>query len=365
MARVRAPAAIGALALALWLAWGHGFANYDTLYALVWGRQAGDGHAPSFDASLAPTPHPLANLVGLLAAWLSPQGAETVTVVIAFVSLGAVGWLVYALGAKWFGPAAGVLAAVVILTREPVLSYGTRAYVDLWYLAFVLGALLCIERRRAPFMLLALAGLVRPEAWLFSAALLGWRIHRDDEWPADLIALAAAGPVLWLLSDWVLTGSPTHSLTGTLENVRTLGRVTGLQHVPGTLPRRIGEVLREPVLVGAALGGVLALWRLRSRALLGAAAGVLGVLAFCLLAAAGLPIITRYTFGIDAILAVFCGAGAFGWLLLSRDDPVRRWWMGLGGLVLVLLVVFVPSQARRLDRTRDAIALQDRVENDL
>src|SRR4051795_4581880 len=238
MARVRAPAAIGALALALWLAWGHGFANYDTLYALVWGRQIGDGEAPSFDVSLAPTPHPLANLVGLLTAPLSPRGAETALVVLAFISLGAVTWLVYELGAKAFGPAAGALAAVVIITREPVLSYGTRAYVDLWYLALVLGALLVIERRRAPFVLLAVAGLVRPEAWLFSAALLFWRVYRD-EWSADLVAIAAAGPVLWLLSDLVLTGDPLHSLTGTRENVKTLGRVTGLQHVPGTLPRRI------------------------------------------------------------------------------------------------------------------------------
>ena len=56
--------------------------------------------------------------------------------------------------------------------------------------------------------------------------------------------------------------------------------------------------------------------RLVPQVALPAAAGVLGVVAFCLLAAAGLPIITRYTFGIDAILAIFCGAGAFGWLLL-------------------------------------------------
>src|SRR6476660_1452695 len=200
MARVRAPAAIGALAAALWLVWGHGFANYDTLYALVWGRQIGDGEQPSFDVSLAPTPHPLANLVGLLTAPLSARGAEDVLVVLAFVSLGAVAWLVYELGAKAFGPAAGALAAAIIITREPVLSYGTRAYVDLWYLAFVLGALLVVERRRAPFVLLALAGLVRPEAWLFSSALPCCRVHRDD-WSPDLVAIAAAGPAFWLLSD--------------------------------------------------------------------------------------------------------------------------------------------------------------------
>src|SRR3954465_7330577 len=48
-ARLRAPVAIGALALALWLAWGHAFANYDALYSLIWGDQLAHGQAPSFD----------------------------------------------------------------------------------------------------------------------------------------------------------------------------------------------------------------------------------------------------------------------------------------------------------------------------
>jgi len=118
-ARLRAPAAIGALALALWLAWGHGFANYDALYSLIWGREMAHGHSPSFDVSLAPTPHPLANLVGLALAPFSPRAGQAVLVVVAFVSLGVVGWLVYALTAKWFGVAAGVLAALLFVTREP------------------------------------------------------------------------------------------------------------------------------------------------------------------------------------------------------------------------------------------------------
>src|SRR3954464_447289 len=121
MARLRAAAWIGAPALLAWLIWGHGFANYDALYSLVWGGELADGHGPSYDVTLAPTPHPLANLVGLALSPLSPRAAEDVLVAIGFVALGAVGWLVYALGARWFGAAAGVLAAAIFLTREPVL----------------------------------------------------------------------------------------------------------------------------------------------------------------------------------------------------------------------------------------------------
>ena len=92
---------------------------------------------------------------------------------------------------------------------------------------------------------------------------------------------------------------------------------------------------------------------------------MLAVAAFCVLAAAGLPIITRYTFAIDAVLVCFCGAGALGWLALPREHPWRTRWALAGAAVIALLVAFGPSQARRLDRTRDAIALQQRVEGDL
>ena len=54
----------------------------------------------------------------------------------------------------------------------PVISYGVRAYLDVPYVLLVLGALLVEVRRPragAPVLaLLALAGLLRPEAWVFS-----------------------------------------------------------------------------------------------------------------------------------------------------------------------------------------------------
>ena len=68
------------------------------------------------------------------------------------------------------------MAALILLTRVPVLSYGVRAYVDVPYLLLVLCAVLVEARRTrrgpaagAPVLaLLALAGLLRPEAWVFS-----------------------------------------------------------------------------------------------------------------------------------------------------------------------------------------------------
>jgi hypothetical protein len=410
--RALAPVAIVVSGAALiWLAFGHGFANYDTFYALVWGDEIAHGMDPDYGAPIPPTPHPLATFLGVL---LSPfgDGAEPITVAIAFLSLAAVAYLTFRLGQEWFGWPAGLLAAAIVLTREPVLSNGVRAYVDIPYIALVLAALLVETKRpRAGWpvlALLALAGLLRPEAWLFAGAYLLYlaytrfapstvdalkAAHRSRSGLRQVVApsrrdrvnrvllpiahavrqpqflalaaLAAAAPVLWLLYDLVFADDALYSLTGTRETVETLGRDTGLWDWIRYFPRRLGEILREPVLLGAAGGGVLALWLLRDRARLGATAGFLAAGAFALLAIAGLAVITRYAMLAAVILAIFCGAGVFGWRQLERDDPARPWWMGFAAIVGVAFVVFAPGQADRLANLQDSIAVQEEIRDDL
>jgi len=373
--RLLEPVAISvAGALAAWLMVGTGFVNYDAAYTLLWGSDLASGRLPDYSVPVAPTPHPLATAVGVLLAPLGPDGAEAVTVVSALLLLGVLGWLTYALGARWFGPAAGALAAVVILTRQPVLSFGVRAYVDIPYLVLVLGALL-VEARRpraglGVLALLALAGLLRPEAWLFSAAyvaylVLGTPDARSPRRIAALLAAAASAPLLWALSDLVIAGDPLYSLTGTRDNAQVLRRVTGLDEVPLTVPRRLGEILREPVLLGAALGGLLSLALLRRRALLPAAAGVVALAAFCVLAAAGLPILGRYLLLPAVLLAVFCGAGAFGWRALPVEHRWRRPWIGAAVVVGLALVAFTPRQVERIGDLRASIATQRTIVSDL
>jgi hypothetical protein len=344
--------------------------NYDTEYALLWGHDLVHGRTPDYGVAFAPTPHPLAPLVGAASSLVGVGFGEGLFLVLAFLALGTLGWLAYALGAAWFNPATGILAALIVLTREPILSYGVRAYVDIPYICLLLGALL-VETRRARagtpvLVLIALAGLLRPEAWLF-AVVYGWWLWRGGALRPLHVALIAGAPVLWALSDLAVTGDPLHSLTGTRSTAEDLGRVTGLQHVPTTLPRRLGEILREPVLFGAAVGGVLSLWRLRGRRgiVLGAAAGVLAVLAFVVLAAAGLSILTRYLLLPATILAIFAAAGVCGWAELPREDPWRTRWMALAGLTVVLLVAFVPSQVTRVRNTRSALVAQTRILDEL
>ncbi|HEV7807555.1 MAG TPA: hypothetical protein VGO80_17180 [Solirubrobacteraceae bacterium] len=405
MARIRFAAGVLVGAAVLRLLTADGLVNYDTLYTLVWGRELAHGTPPDLEVAIAPTPHPLATLGAIVLSPLSSlridglhgELAAAAVIALAYVSLALLGWVVFALGRSWFNTAAGVLAAAIVLTRVPVLDFGARAYVDIPYLVLVLGALLVETRRpRAgpPVLaLLALAGLLRPEAWLFSAAYLAWLLAPGvraaargrtagaagaagaaggpqpaaalrDAFP--LLALGASAPLLWCLHDLLITGDALHSLTGTRDNAATLGRVTGLQNVPLTLPRRIGEILREPVLLAAAGGGLLALaWHRDRRTRLAVAAGLAAVAAFGVLAAAGLPIITRYVLLPGALLSIFAGAGVFGWLDLRRGSPQRTWWARFGALALVVLLAFVPSQARRIDRLASALSRQEAIQRDL
>jgi hypothetical protein len=241
-----AAAVIGGLVFA-WF--GHAFLNYDTFYALVWGGDLVHGRVPDYAVAVAPPPHPLAELVGIL---LTPfgSGAEDLMLAIGLLALGMLAVGLFHLGRELFGIWAGLLTAAIIITRVPILSFGIRGYVDLPTAAFVVWAAVLEARRPhrgAPVLvLLGLAGLLRPEAWLYAAAYWFWLVatapkpEMDAEFSSAAVAdarrtqlvrwtaIAAAAPLVWLLSDLLITGNPVHSLTGTHDLAAQLGRKTGI-----------------------------------------------------------------------------------------------------------------------------------------
>jgi hypothetical protein len=375
---------VAAVATALLAVFPLGFPNYDTIYALVWGREMAHGASPDYGAALPPTPHPLADLLGLVTTPLG-DGAITVTMAIAYLSMGLVGYLVYRLGSRWFDRPIGAVAALIVLTRAPYLSNGLRAYVDLPYIALVLGALL-IETKRPragwPVLaLLALAGLLRPEAWLFAGAYwlylalrvertegrwkLGLRGERAPRELALLAVLAAAGPVLWSLFDAITTGNPLYSLTGTRETVEALKRKTGPVDLVLYGPRALGEVMQWPGMVGALGGVVLGFAFLRRRSALGVATSILALGAFALLACAGLAIIARYTMLASAVLAIFVALGLLGWRLLESGHPWRRRWQAFAGVVALMFVLWLPNQWNLDSTVHRDLSNQGMIERDL
>jgi hypothetical protein len=180
-----------------------------------------------------------------------------------------------------------------------------------------------------------------------------------------LIVLAFAAPILWALFDWITTGSPTYSWTGTKETVETLERQTGPVDLVLYGPRRLGEVLQWPGMVGALGGVALGLAFLRRRSVLGVAAAALALGAFALLACGGLAILPRYTMLAASILAIFVAVGLLGWRLLEPGHRWRRRWQLFGGIVGLMFLVWLPNQWDLDSRVDTDLTNQARIEGDL
>ncbi|HEV7462018.1 MAG TPA: hypothetical protein VGN78_15915 [Solirubrobacteraceae bacterium] len=375
MQRLRPTAGIAVGALALWLAL-PSYLNYDTAWSLVWGGELARGAPPNLEALSAPTPHPLGTLLGVVLAPLGAAAGDAAALLV-LGSLAAVVWLAFALGRAWFGAAAGWIAAALVLTSVPLLTTTGRAYLDVPYLALVLGAVLVETRRRragAPVLaLLAVAGLWRPEAWLFSAAYWVWFARgRPRARAARLAALAAAAPLAWVVGDLVLAGDPLHSFTWTREQAAALGRARGPGALEMSLPDKLANAVGVPVLI-AGTAGLALLLRRRPRTGGGLAAAALGaaLATAAVLTAAGMPVVERYLL-LPLVLLIVLAAGAATevWALrgttTAQRPGSRPAIAGFAGLaVAVLLASSVPGRLGAVAAQRDRLDAQATLRADL
>jgi hypothetical protein len=92
------------------------YPNYDTYYALLWGREITHLHLPSFEAYRAPTEHPLAIAFGAFMS-LFGESADRLVVLITLFALVALAAGTYRLARLCFTPLVGAIAASV--TRDP------------------------------------------------------------------------------------------------------------------------------------------------------------------------------------------------------------------------------------------------------
>src|ERR1700754_2496398 len=91
------------------------YPNYDSAYALVWGRELLHGVAPSFDAYRAPTEHPLAVGVGALVALLGGSVAPHAWLLLTIAAFCLLIAGVYRLGRAGVGAGGGVGGALRVL----------------------------------------------------------------------------------------------------------------------------------------------------------------------------------------------------------------------------------------------------------
>ena len=376
-----AAAILAATAVLVW-AVTRTYPNYDSYYHLVWGRQLLDGIEPTFTAYAAPTQHPLYVVLGALLGLLFGEGADRALVLVCLLSHAALVFGTYRLGAAVFGRWSGALAALFVAASASFLLYAARGYVDAPFLALVVWAGVLEAEGRGPgrpMALLVLAGLLRPEAWVLGGLLWLWYLVRERRsgeparWAplAGLTVGLVAAPVIWALVDLAATGDPLHSLHATSELADDLGRVRGLQHVPGSFVSFVGATVRPPVALLAPFGVVLAVrlygWTaLRVPLALFAA----GVVTFVGTGALGLSILPRYLTVPAIALCLFAGFALLGFTALPREHAWRRRWAqgsaaatAVGAVGLVILapsLTNVREELRFIRATHDSlIALLD------
>src|SRR5665811_1125482 len=195
------------------------YPTYDSFYALLWGRDLLHLHLPDFNVYRGPTEHPLAIAFGLFCSIFGEGGARLMVLgsIASFVA--AVAGM-YRLGRLCFGPVVGLIAALLLLSRFFVENLAAQGYLDISYLALIVWAVVLeVERRRrgTPVLLvLAAAGLLRPDAWVLSGVYWLWCSWRaDNRTRLRLLAIAAIAPVVWAAVDAIVTGNPLYSLTAT------------------------------------------------------------------------------------------------------------------------------------------------------
>jgi hypothetical protein len=315
------------------------YPTYDSFYALLWGRDVLHLHLPDFRVYRGPTEHPLAIAFGALCSIFGQGGARLMV-------LGSIGSFValvtglYRLGRLCFGPVVGVVAALLVLSRFFLENLAAQGYLDISYVALIVWAVVLEvqrPRRGTPvLLLLAAAGLLRPDAWLLAGAYWLW-----CSWRADArdrlkhLAIAAVGPVVWVLVDLIVTGKPFYSLNSTAGLAQELGRTQGIANVVGSLWTFSVRIDKLPVVLGALAGIPLAVWLAPRRVLTPLVALVLLIGVFVLEGAGGASVIDRYLMAAAIMLLLFCAVAIGGWAMLERGTLLRRVWMVLAALLVI------------------------------
>ena len=143
--------------------------------------------------------------------------------------------------------------------------------------------------------------------------------------------MACVAPLLWAAMDWYVTGDPLHSLHGTADLAEAVDRRREPEQAPFWTLQYFGFVLREPVVIGLAVGLVFA-WRfrLRPRSCRSPSSAVM-MAVFMIGPFFGLPLIGRYVRTPSVLLALFYGLAVAGWLMLDPGRRRRVWmWVGIG-----------------------------------
>src|SRR3954453_4304892 len=340
---------------------------YDSYYSLLWGRDLLHGQLPVFDGFRYPTEHPLGVAAGGVLSLFGQVGDRLWVLMILATFLALVAG-VYRLGRVVATPLVGAIAAALLLTRFDYPFLAARGYVDIPYMALVVWAAVLEgsrpKRGTSVFLLLAAAGLLRPEAGMLAALYwlwMAWGASWRDRF--KFAVLAAIGPVLWCATDAIVTGDPLFSLPHTSSSAEDLGRQRSLSELPAAVPTFFQDLVKLPVLVaslaGIALGVVISPRRMLMPIVLLAA----GLGTFIAIGVAGASVIERYLAVPALALMVLAAVTIAGWTMLNAGW-VRTLWM-IGAAAIVIFGVVFTATRLNLSRFDNELRFRGQAHHDL
>ena len=340
------------------------YPTYDSFYALLWGRDLLQLHLPDFRVYRGPTEHPLAIAFGVVCS-IFGQGGARLMVLGSIASFVAAVAGMYRLGRLCFGPVVGLAAALLLLSRFFVEDLAAQGYLDISYLALIIWAIVLeVERRRRGtpvFLLLAGAGLLRPDAWVLSGAYWVWCCwpgRAENRARLKYLAMVAVGPAVWAGIDALVTGDPLYSLSATAGLAQELERTQGLTGVLASVWSYGLRIDKLPVLLGGLAGLPLAIWLAPRRVLVPSVALLLLLGVYVAEGVVGASVVDRYLLGSATVLLVFCAVAIGGWAMLVPGSRLRQAWIA-GAAALVVYGAITTANSLSLSGLRTTLAYHE------
>jgi hypothetical protein len=287
--------------------------GYDPWAWLVWGREI---LRLDLSTTAGPSWKPLPSLVAAPLALFGDAQPELWLAVARAGAFLAV-YVAYRLATRLAGVAAGMAAAAGLVLAADFFVTALRGYSEPWLVAF---ALLAFERhldgrRLQALVLIALAALIRPEAWFFLVGYGAWMWLVEPEQRTAVALATLAAFAIWLGLDWVGSGEPLGSSRVAQEAAP--GTAAATAHPALTVLQRAVQAVIVPVLACAVTALVLA-WRRRDRAVIAlGAVAVAWTAIVAVMAQAGYTGSRRYLLVPAALECVMAGVGV-AWLARGR-----------------------------------------------
>lgn len=332
------------------------YSTFDSTYTLLWGREVLSGQLPVFDAFRAPTQHPLWLLVGVVFA-LFGDAADRLLVIATMISFVFLVAGVYSLGRRSFTIAIGLIAAVLVVLRYNYLLLAVRAYLDVPFMALLVWAaaweVARPKRGTSVMVLLAIAGLLRPEAWII-AGIYWLYLFPGSSWTRRfwMGVLVVSAPLIWMATDFIVTGDPLFSQTHTSSVSAELERSAGLLTAAKLGVIYLSDLASVPLAAMGLIGTLLAVWFMPRRALIPLALMAAGFGTFALISIGGLSVIPRYMI-LPALMVLFFAGVALGGFSIVSSRNVRIAW------IVAAVLAVLGSAAFTLQRSNYSPVIAD------